>query len=986
MKNKIPVKISSRKAEKHQFKDSNNKNVKTVKRSNKFIQALQLPVIANLNPRSVYNKVDEFHTFVQEEEVDILFMSESWEREYLKLDQIIHLENHTVISNVYQRIGKGGRPALVVNKDKYHVQDITNTLIDVKWGVEAVWCLLTPKNITQDSKIQKIACAAIYSKPGSKHKSDLLDHVSEAFNMLSAKFGKGLHFCIAGDTNELKLDSILSLSSNLVQVVTKPTRIDPKTGAEALLDPVIMTLSQYYQEPLCLDPLDPDPDKDGKKSDHRIVLMKPINVINNKTARITRRIKVRPIPESGIIKMRDWLMNENWESVFKAETAHKKAAFFQEMLIQKFELIFPEKTRKINSDDAPWMTEKLKKLDRRRKRIYHKERRSEKWRKLDKNFKQEVKSSKENFYSNMIADLRNKKPSQWYSSLKRISGYDQKSENVVIEEINQHTDQQQAEKIADYFSSIPNEYEALKNDDIEVPPFTKDQILQFRPSQVWLQLSKVKTNKSTVSGDLPAKLIKEFAAYLAEPFTDIINTSLKRGEYPQIYKYEISTPVPKVFPPQKVDQMRNISGLFTFDKVMEKMISEVMISDMKPKTDPSQYGNEKGTSIQHYLIKMIHRVLTVLDNNSRRETFAVVANLIDWNSAFPRQCPKLGVQSFIKNGVRPSLIPLLINYFQDRQMSVKWHGCQSVPRSINGGGPQGATLGILEYLSQSNNSADCVSEEDRFKFVDDLTVLEIVNLLTIGITCFNIKQQVPSDIITSNQFIPSSNLRSQDYLDRINLWTKNQKMIINQKKSKIMLFNFTKNFQFSTRLTIDGAILETVQDTKLLGTIVSNDLKWNKNTSNIVKKANKRMELLRKISSFGASWEELKNIYILYIRSLLEQSCTVWHSGLTDENSQDLERVQKSALRIILQESYHSYKNALNALELESLVERRESLCLQFAKKCLTNEKMKHLFPQNHKTHLMITRFEEMYEVNNANTERLKNSPIIYMQRLLNGA
>ena len=49
-------------------------------------------------------------------------------------------------------------------------------------GVEAVWCLLTPKNVTNTSKIQKIDCAAIYSKPNSKSKSDLLDNIAEAFN------------------------------------------------------------------------------------------------------------------------------------------------------------------------------------------------------------------------------------------------------------------------------------------------------------------------------------------------------------------------------------------------------------------------------------------------------------------------------------------------------------------------------------------------------------------------------------------------------------------------------------------------------------------------------------------------------------------------------------------------------------------------------------------------------------------------------------
>ena len=95
--------------------------------------------------------------------------------------------------------------------------------------------------------------------------------------------------------------------------------------------------------------------------------------------------------------------------------------------------------------------------------------------------------------------------------------------------------------------------------------------------------------------------------------------------------------------------------------------------------------------------------------------------MIDWNNAFPRQCPKLGVESFLKNGVRPSLIPLLTNYFQNRKMSVKWHGQRSVPRILKGGGPQGATLGLIEYLSQSNNSADVVDVKDRFKFVDDLS-------------------------------------------------------------------------------------------------------------------------------------------------------------------------------------------------------------------------------------------------------------------------
>ena len=796
----------------------------------------------NLNPRSVYNKIDEFHTFVEQEEVDVVFMSESWERNNLTLEKIVHLENHTVISNVHQRVGMGGRPALIVNKKKYDVEDLTNTLVNIKWGVEAVWCLLTPKQITRASKVQKIACAAIYSKPHSKHKSDLLDHISEAYNIISAKFGRGIHFCIAGDTNDLNLGPILSLSSTLVQIVTEPTRVDPKSGSEKILDPIIMSLSNYYQPPSILDPLDQDPDKDGTRSDHRIILVKPIKSVDDQSARITRSIKVRPLPESGMVKMKEWLMNQDWKDVYSAVSAHEKASIFQNMLVSQFEKVFPEKVRKICSEDAPWFTEKLKKLDRKRKRTYHKERKSLKWKKLDSDFKREVKIQKQDFYKNMIADLKSKKPSQWYSALKRISGLDEKSLEVKISEINHFDDKEQAEILADYFAQIPNEYEALKSSDIDIPVFSDSEIPQFKPNQIWHHLTKIKTNKATVPGDLPAKFIKEFAAYLAEPFTDIVNTSFRRGEYPQVYKYETSTPVPKVIPPQKVTQMRNISGLFTFDKVLEKLLSELMVEDMKAKSDPKQFGNKKGSSIEHYLISMIHRILSAVDQNSTKKKFAVIANLIDWSSAFPRQCPKLGVQSFLRNGVRPSIMPLVVNYFQDRYMSVKWHGQKTTPRKINGGGPAGGTLGILEYLSQSNNNADCVSEEDRFKFMDDLTALEIVNLLSIGLASYNVKFQVPSDISQCNQFIPANNLQSQMYLDQLSKWTKEQKGKINEKKSKVMIFNFTNDHQFSTRLTLEGQVLEIVDETKLLGTVVTNDLKWDRNVEEIVKKANRRLE------------------------------------------------------------------------------------------------------------------------------------------------
>ena len=245
-------------------------------------------------------------------------------------------------------------------------------------------------------------------------------------------------------------------------------------------------------------------------------------------------------------------------------------------------------------------------------------------------------------------------------------------------------------------------------------------------------------------------------------------------------------------------------------------------------------------------------------------------------------------------------------------------------RELHGGGPQGGNFGILEYLSQTNNNLDFIDEELRFKYFDDASVLEVVNLLSIGIASHNSKQQVPSHIASHNQFIPAEYLKSQEYLETVHHWSEDHKMQLNVEKSKMMIFNFTNNYQFSTNVSHNGNDMEVIEETKLLGTVITSDLKWHRNTEVLGKRANARMRILHKISEFSAPVEDMVQIYISYIRSILEQSSTVWHSSLTQEDVDDLKRVQKSVMRIILQEHYNTYEEALEILQLQKLSERRE--------------------------------------------------------------
>ena len=83
--------------------------------------------------------------------------------------------------------------------------------------------------------------------------------------------------------------------------------------------------------------------------------------------------------------------------------------------------------------------------------------------------------------------------------------------------------------------------------------------------------------------------------------------------------------------------------------------------------------------------------------------------------------------------VRKSIIPVLISFFQNRKMKVKWMNQLSSTRDLPGGGLQGTSIGLIEYDSQSNDNTDFLSQEDKFKFVDDLSTLEIINLIMVGL-------------------------------------------------------------------------------------------------------------------------------------------------------------------------------------------------------------------------------------------------------------
>ena len=270
-----------------------------------------------------------------------------------------------------------------------------------------------------------------------------------------------------------------------------------------------------------------------------------------------------------------------------------------------------------------------------------------------------------------------------------------------------------------------------------------------------------------------------------------------------------------------------------------------------------------------------------------------------------------------------------------------------------------------------------------YKFVDDLSTLELLNLLTIGLSSYNFKAHVASDIGVHQKYLTPENFNGQDSLNALEQWTKDNKMVLNTKKSNVMIFNFTNDHQFASRLYLGGQLLDTISETKLLGVKITSDLKWHKNSDMLVKKGYQRMQMLQKLKSFGVEEKDLVTIYMLYISSILEQNCQVWHYSLTYDDEVNIERVQKVACFLILHENYENYGSALKQLNLDTLKSRRDTLCLKFARKCLKHPKAKEIFPENTVVDHHF-RSKEKYYVQPARTDRLLHSTGPQLQRALN--
>ena len=167
------------------------------------------------------------------------------------------------------------------------------------------------------------------------------------------------------------------------------------------------------------------------------------------------------------------------------------------------------------------------------------------------------------------------------------------------------------------------------------------------------------------------------------------------------------------------------------------------------------------------------------------------------------------------------------------------------------------------------------------------------------------------DDVTISEFLKKNEVSVlQSDLNTIERWTVNNNMKLNGKKCKEMIVSFVRSENDIPRLLIDGLPLDLVPSFKILGLTMNNKLKWQDNTEALVKKASKRLYIIRVLQRCGLPPNDLLLVYFSMVRSILEYACPVWHTMLPKCLGDKIEKVQKRAFRIIYPTT--DYEDALN--------------------------------------------------------------------------
>ena len=977
---------SSTSSPSHVFNNNNS--------TNKSSDNSKTIAVINANARSLGPKIESLADCIHEVDADIAIVSETW------------FQDDCVTATAIDVAGEHGldlftlnRQVIAANGRQYGGVAVTTRACRSTFKKVDI---ANPDNfevLCLEGKIkgigEKIVVVAVYIPPNyPRHKANsCLDYIADVISEAKRRFSSAM-ITVAGDWNQWPVDHVLQEHTDMTEVEHGPTRNERK------IDKFLVNFGRAVSESDTLRPLD---DGLGRESDHLVAFFRA----TVPRARLpVVKYRYRHYTDEGARRFQQWVENHNFGAVYGLAEVNGQLDCLLRELGEAMDLCFPYRTTVRRESDPPWINRHVRAIIRKRRKVYHREGRSPRWKELMKAVRKLVKKRARNYWKHQKRTLLQKdasrsffKNAKAYSSREKPASFDVRSLFP-----GGRSDSEIAEDLADHFNGISSEFNGLDPADV---PLTYSSPIPFITEQQLVQrLKSFKKPKSMVKHDIFPALVNDAAPFLAGPLCHIYNTMLSNSSWPLKWKEEFVTPIPKKAVPESMNDLRNISCTALFSKVFESFVLGWLTEQVGIRQN--QMGGMRGAGTEHYLVQLWQLVLESLEDPRA----ASLLTSIDYAKAFNRLDFGCCLRALADKGASNEVLQLIASFLTSRTMSVKVGQEVSAPRIVLGGVPQGSILGVFLFnatidsfesssrdvlpydviggngLPQANppqhdQSLNMPAEQpyDRpgFKAWEDwlLRVLKYVddNLIHEKICLDGL-------VIDENGMKVARAIRTQNLFRQISRVARNMGMKVNSAKTLLMCISDSRTYKAGAFFEDeDGIRIDSTDHMKILGVHFSSRPDVSAQVDAVCKRVRSRIWMLRHLHHNGFNQTELLAVYRSCILPVLDYCSNVYNSSLTLSQSIVLERLQAKALKAIY--GYDpSYRELVELSGLTTLRARREARELSFATKCANSARFSRWFPLVQRNR--DTRSPDQYVEEFARCSRCYNSPLFSMRRKLN--
>ena len=652
--------------------DSNSQDKETSKQTNTKYNCLNFTLS---NARSLAGKVDSLIDMFSEADIHFAMITETWFKNDIEtvqeLEEIKHSEGLEFIWRNRKTRGGGVAIAFKNSKATFRRLPITNNKFEVVGAIGKT---------NKDSR--QIAVFAIYIPPKQTVSKTvaMYECLADSIEKVKQKYADP-YIIIGGDVNRRDITPAIADFPDIEIEKTGPTR------GTVVLDVVATNLrSQAPNDTIETDletttffPLESI--NGDRTSDHKTVVCRariPHIHCYETISYYTRSYTTKAEEEFG-----RKLVLTDWELI-QCSNPSDSACALNEYLGTLVDEFFPLRLVKQRSCDPPWISKSIRRLIRKRKRLYKKHGRNKKWKIVSEECQRRIRESKIAYLEKIkqkVRDLGNVR--FFYDTIKVIDGEDRIERWCIQKMFPSKSDQDIAEMAAVFFNTISQDFVPLE----KFSSIDRGSARCPEPFEISARIKRMKKTKSTVNGDIDYRLTSRYCDILAIPLHYIFNQVYTQLQWPSLWSTETVTLIPKVNNPDSLSQLRNFSCTPFFSKVLESFILEELKKNVSLSKD--QFGGQKGVGVDHFLIETWNEILSALEDP--RASSSLMA--IDFQKAFNRMCHHQCLTALRNLGAQEIHIELVKAFLTGRTMQVKVGNVLSLPKTVPGGSPQGSILG-----------------------------------------------------------------------------------------------------------------------------------------------------------------------------------------------------------------------------------------------------------------------------------------------------